>query len=58
MVFHDLPCPFAELHRAGIVDLKPNSNNLLEIIVIQIAGDCAFYFILNRQVFLDSFLWP
>ena len=47
IILHDLGRPFAELHRALILDLKPNSNDGLKIIVIYSPSHLALAFSLN-----------
>ena len=40
MVFHDLPRPFAKLHRTGIIDLKSNSDDHLKRVMLQFSRWC------------------
>lgn len=57
MVFHDLSCPLAELHRPLIVHFKAYGNDHLKIVVVLASADLSISLGLNCQVFLDSCLW-
>ena len=56
MVFHDLPRPFAKLHRTGIVDLKSNSDDQLKRVMLQFSVDLSSPLGLNYPEIPDSCL--